>query len=135
MSAVLDAVASPDTRYRRPHNKLAKNLPMAEFRGKLIFPTTADISRDAEARRELLALAARVEGGPPPDLPPVLPPVQREMPPAPVVALQSPPVGLNEENEEAAAAPTATPRPDEADSDDPEALDPETLAAYRECLD
>ena len=63
MSAVLDAVASPDTRYRRPHNKLAKNLPMAEFRGKLIFPTTADISRDAEARRELLALAARVEGG------------------------------------------------------------------------
>ena len=57
------------------------------------------------------------------------------MPPAPVVALQSPPVGLNEENEEAAAAPTATPRPDEADSDDPEALDPETLAAYRECLD
>ncbi len=128
MSAVLDAVASPDTRYRRLHNKLAKNLPMAEFRGKLVFPTTADISRDAEARRELLALAARVEGGPPPDLPPVLPP-------APVVALQSPPVGLNEENEEAAAAPTATPRPDEADSDDPEALDPETLAAYRECLD
>ena len=65
MSAVLDAVASPDTRHRPPHNKLAKNLHMAEFRGKLVFPSTADISRDAEARRELLSLAARVEGAPP----------------------------------------------------------------------
>ena len=63
MSGVLDAVASPDTRYRRPRNKLAKNLPMAEFRGKLVFPSTAVINRDAEARRELLSLAARVEGG------------------------------------------------------------------------
>ena len=98
-----------------PTTKMAKNLLVAKFRGKLVFPSSAGISHDAEARRELLALAAGVEGGPPPDLPPVLPPVLREMPPVPVVALQSPTVGLNEENEEEAEAPTATPSPEDAD--------------------
>ena len=62
MVAVLDALASPDARYRRTHNKLAKNLPKAEFRGKLVQPSPAEISRDAEARWELLALAAGLEG-------------------------------------------------------------------------
>ena len=63
MVAVLDALASPDARYRRTHNRLARNLPKAEFRGKLVQPSPAEISRDAEVRQELLALAAEVEGG------------------------------------------------------------------------
>ena len=124
MVAVLDALASPDARYRRTHNKLAKNLPKAEFRGKLVQPGPAEISRDAEARRELLALAAGLEGGPPPDLPPVLPPVQRETAPVPDDALQSPAVVLDEE---AAAVPTAAPR--DADSDEPGTSAPEESAA------
>ena len=124
MVAVLDALASPDARYRRTHNKLAKNLPKAEFRGKLVQPSPAEISRDAEARWELLALAAGLEGGPPPDLLSVLPPVQREMGPVADDALQSPAVVLDEE---AAAVPTAAPR--DADSDEPETPAPEESVA------
>ena len=112
MVAVLDVLASPDARYRRTHNKLAKNLPKAEFRGKLVQPSPAEISRDAEARWELLALAAGLEGEPPPDLQSVLPPVQREMGLVPDDALQSPAVVLDAVvlDEEAAAVPTAAPR-------------------------
>ncbi len=124
--AVLDGLASPDARYRRTHNKLAKNLPTAKFRGRLLSPTVAETNRDAEVRRELLALAAEVEGGPPPDLPPVLPPVQRETAPVPVVPSHSAAVVPNEE---AAAVATAALLPEDADSDDTETPAPEELAA------
>ena len=124
MEAVLDVLASPDARYRRTHNRLAKNLPIENFRGRLLSPTAAEISRDAEARRELLELAAGLKGGPPPDLPSVLPPVQREMGLVPDDALQNPAVVPDEE---AAAVPTAAPR--DADSDGPETPAPEESVA------
>ena len=76
---VLEILTTHDKRYRRPHNQIVRNLPLAKFRGKLLLPTKAAMTRDAEARRELLALAAAVDGGVDEDLPPVLPPVQLEL--------------------------------------------------------
>ena len=76
---VLEILTTHDKRYRRPHNQIVRNLPLAKFRGKLLLPTKAAMTRDAEARRELLVLAAAVDGGVDEDLPPVLPPVQLEL--------------------------------------------------------